>query len=524
MQELSDRILRMSDTVQEQLTDALAAFLQHNTISAEAVIERDDVIDNQRAALEEYCFALLKRASGVLEERRVQSGLRVVANLERIGDCACHIAKHCLMLSSDGQQMTVVAMEDMAQIALPGVEECVRSFVDDDLELAKAACERERRLDELYVQRLEEVATLVDGGNVHGRTMLHTLAVLKYLEKICDFVLNIGETTFYSLTGARLTYPQFEQLESLLPDGAKSATVYRHFWDGISGATVLEVGRPGDRRVVFKEGTDQKIQEEFEKAIEWEGIAPAHTPQVIAITHARGRSGILREFAEGSLLLDLLLSESHPEQKEVLMRLVADVLTDIWRTTITARRPQIDYVNQIRARLREILRRHPRLERIARDRLVSFGGLYDLLTFLESRQALLGPPFSIWMHGDLNANNVVVDHASNSVVFIDVHRSQYGDYLQDVAVLSTSTIRKFPKGKAAKGISRANEILFEAAQDFAGINGDRNFKVRLRLARARALITSARLETDAERAQRLFIEGLELLEKVAKTLNVRRKT
>jgi hypothetical protein len=93
-----------------------------------------------------------------------------------------------------------------------------------------------------------------------------------------------------------------------------------------------------------------------------------------------------------------------------------------------------------------------------------------------------------------------------------------------VAVLATSTIRKFPKGKAAKGVSRANEILFEAAHEFAGINGDRNFKVRLRLARARALITSARLETDAERAQRLFVEGLELLEKVAKTLNVRRKT
>jgi aminoglycoside phosphotransferase (APT) family kinase protein len=221
-------------------------------------------------------------------------------------------------------------------------------------------------------------------------------------------------------------------------------------------------------------------------------------------------------------MLDLLLSEAHPEVKEAVMRKVADVLTEVWTTTITPVPPKIEYIQQLRARLREILRRHPRLEKVAREQLEGHGGLFDLLTHLEPRQAWLAPPFSIWVHGDLNANNVVVDQATNGVVFIDVHRSQYGDYLQDVAVLCTSAVRRFPRGKAAKGIARANEVLLEVSEDFGRKNGDRNFAVRLRLARARALITSARLENDPERAERLFVDGLDLLKKVAKALKVGR--
>jgi aminoglycoside phosphotransferase (APT) family kinase protein len=391
------------------------------------------------------------------------------------------------------------------------------------LELAKRACEREVELDEVYVQMIEDIARRIDANQVAGHPLLHSLAVMKYLEKVTDFVLNIGETTVYAHTGSRLTYPQFRQLELVMGSDGLPVNVFRHYWDGISGATVLEMGRGQEsRRVLFKESYGQKVQDEFDKAIEWEGIAPSHTAKVIAVTHARGRTGILREFVEGSLFLDILLSPAHAEVKEAAMREVADVLSEVWKTTITPTPARIEYTQQIRSRMREILRRHPRLERVAREQLEGYGGLYDLLTHLELRESWLAPPFSIWIHGDLNANNIVVDQPSGGVVFIDVHRSQYGDYLQDVAVLCASALRRFPKGAIAKGISRANEVLLDVAEEFARKNGDKHFKVRLRLARARALITSARLESDPERAQALFVDGLDSLKKVAKSLKVGR--
>ena len=272
--------------------------------------------------------------------------------------------------------------------------------------------------------------------------------------------------------------------------------------------------------MLFKEGSSPKIQSEFERAIEWEGIAPTRTPRVVAVSHERGRTGILREYAEGSLLLDVLLSDASPEDQVAAMQRVVDVLVDIWKTTITPRKAPIDYASQIRARVRETVRRHPALEKVARDRLDDFAGLYDLLSHLEARELALAPPFSIWTHGDLNANNIVTDDTSGSVIFIDVHRSKYGDYLQDLSVLVTSPLRKFPRAKVAKGVLRANDVVLEAASEFGAQNNDRHFKERLRLARARALITSARLESDEERARILFVDGLDLLKKAAKGLRL----
>ncbi len=513
----------MGETVQQQLTDALAAFSRGDTTSAELVIERDDIVDIARSSLEERCFRALRETTTVLQERRIRSALRVIQNLERIGDAASHIAKHCLMRVSEGDEAIDVPLDDLTEISLAGLHEALESFMENDLELAQRACEREPELDAIYIRRIEEIAQLIDKGETRGRRVLHELAVLKYLEKVCDFVLNIGETTVHSVTGTRLSYPQFEELRSLLPGGGDTNGNYRHFWDGISGATVVEVGRPEGKRLVFKEGTGQKIEEEFYKSIEWEGIAPGRTAHVIGITRGKGRNGILREYAEGSLLLDVLLSDTPAQRKELLMRQVTDVLCDIWTTTITPHAAPIDYTSQIRARLREMFRRHPHLERVAKEELDDFGGLYDMLTLLAAREGWLQPPFAIWTHGDLNANNIVADGSSSGVVFIDVHRSKYGDYLQDVAVLATSAQRRFPKGKVAKGVRRANEVLFKAAEDFAETNHDVNYRVRLRLARARALITSARLELEPDRAESLFVEGLGLLRKVGKALKIGKK-
>jgi phosphate transport system regulatory protein PhoU len=522
MEALESNVLQMGRTVQEQLTDALAAFSEHDVATAEQVVVRDDVVDNLRSGLEERCFELLSLNRGVLEQRRARSALRVIYNLERIGDAASHIAKHCLMQEQEGDSTIPLPIGDLTQIALSAVDEGVRSFAEADLALARTACERESELDRLYIRRLEEIAGLIDASSIKGAAALHLLAVLKYLEKVCDFALNIGETTVFSLTGTRLSYPQFQELQALLPSEGDTTPTFRHFWDGISGATVLEVANGNGARTIFKEGTSSKIEEEFVKTIEWEDVAPGHTARVIGITHSRGRNGILREFAEGSLLLDLLLTSASADRRVAAMRPVCDVLVDIWTTTITPRPPAIDYTGQIRSKLRELLRRHPDLERKAKDELAEFGGLYDMLTQMAKREAWLAPPFSIWTHGDLNANNIVVDQDTDSVVFIDVHRSRYGDYLQDVAVLATSPVRAFPKGAAARGVKRANDVLLQAAETFAKANNDQHYKLRLRIARARALITSARLQNDEDRAEELFMEGLKLLKKVARAFKLER--
>ncbi len=79
MRDLEAGIIRMSQIVRDQLTDSLAALTRHDTKAAEACVERDDVVDSLNRSLEERCFDLIHSASGVVEERRLRSALRVIS-------------------------------------------------------------------------------------------------------------------------------------------------------------------------------------------------------------------------------------------------------------------------------------------------------------------------------------------------------------------------------------------------------------------------------------------------------------
>ena len=167
-----------------------------------------------------------------------------------------------------------------------------------------------------------------------------------------------------------------------------------------------------------------------------------------------------------------------------------------------------------------MLRRHPDLEALAKEELEKYGGIFGALDMLQKREGTLAPPFSVWVHGDLNANNAVFDSATRQVVFIDVHRSRYGDYAGDVGILLASSFRQFPKKKVARTLAVVNDVMIETITEFAHKNRDHGFDDRLKLARARALITSARLTDDADRAEALFAEGLKYLKKVMRKMRV----
>jgi phosphate transport system regulatory protein PhoU len=521
MSKLDSALNSMSDAVREQLRDALAAFGERDAASADHVVERDDVVDNRYASLEEMIFEALGEAgANVSDTRRWRAALRVLSNLERIGDAACHIAKHAIMMATDPAPSLAVDLSELADVAVESVDEGVRAFLAQDLEGAKQACEREREVDELYVKKLHQVMQLLrESAEDDIRYLMHVLAAMKYLERTGDFVLNIGEAAFYTVTGTRLKYPQFKQLETLLAEAHSNGhRVYRHFWDGISGAIVLEIDSSDGAHFLFKEGARRKMDDEIAREIEWERLAPRHTAHLIGKAQEKDRRAVLREFAAGALVQDILLAPDDNELKFAAMHALAESLVDIWMSTLVARTPELDYAHQIRSRLRDVLRRHPELEELARGELAKYGGIYGALDLLQRRESRLAPPFSVWAHGDLNANNVVYDAATRQIVFIDVHRSRYGDYAGDLGVFLTSTFRKFPKKKVTRALSVVEDTFLQRLQGFATSNHDAAFQDRLRLARARALMTSARLTDDASKAEMLFSEGLRNLKKVCRRL------
>jgi len=409
----------------------------------------------------------------------------------------------------DGRGAVPFTYARLEALAVIGIDEAMRGFLGRDAAMARQACEREPELDAEYVAQLRPLEDAMRQDPAAAGAYLDVYVVMKYLEKIGDYALNIGEQALFVATGKRLKFAQLRSLDLFGPMAGVSE--FQRFWDGISGAVVARVGGDQDTQAVFKEGSERKIHEEADRLARWDRIAPGVTPAVFGTVGAESRMALLREFINGDVLSDMLLSpERSLERKLDLAQRLAALLGSIWDRTLTDEAPADDHVAQIEQRLDDVFALHPALRSLAEGGVDGGPPLRSLLEAARLVQAEVAPKRSVWVHGDLNVNNVVV--SAGGLRLIDVHRSHFGDHLQDVGVLLVSLERapNVPPAIRAQ-LAQVAEIIAGAARAFAAAHEDERAEARLVLSRARSLITSARIVVDEEHATALFCQGLAAL-------------
>ncbi len=505
---LRDDLKKMERLVARQLQDALKAFVELDLDDAGRIAERDDIVDNLNLHIEELAQSVPVSQLQSDDARFVRSAVKVALNLERIGDAACHIARRVDIALSEGHRYVQFDMEEMEAIALAAVRESVASYLDQDIHMAESACLREPQLDAVYVRKIHELESRMRNEPDNIPFFLYWNSVLKYLEKVCDYTLNIGEQAIFLVTGRRLKFAQYQQLDRLVSASANGALAFSPYYDGLSGAAVARLS-DGEQTVVFKQGSRKKIEAEADKLREWQRLFPSLTPRIIATDRQGDREALLREFVSGVLLSDIYLSLRLLEDKLQATRDLFSLTLDIWRVTMEQGKPSTCFAGQIRSRLSEVYAMHPYLEFVS-DR----EGLGDLLDAMEEREQAISPDFQVWLHGDFNMNNVV--YRDGSIRFIDVHRSTYGDYLGDTGVFLVSTVRQpqieEPVREQLRGICR---LVREYVEAFAREQGDVHYHERLQMSLARSYLTSARVVVDEGHARWLFERGIRLLRKEA---------
>jgi hypothetical protein len=378
-------------------------------------------------------------------------------------------------------------------------------------------------LDRQYREALAETFQRLAVPGQDPAFVITHLFVAKFLERIGDSILNIGETTLFILTGERLKLHQYLHLEEMVAHVTGERRVDRvdfsQIWGGISGSRVGRLSVDHGQPLIWKEGATRKIDEEIREMEEWNRLLPGLVPDVKGRFRGEGRESFLGLFLEGTLLRDIYLTRSLAEKLRVTGRLL-ETVRDVWVATSDKVAPRVDYVRQIAERLPELYAIHPRIEQLrARETRVfgiTHGSLGDLLQRLAAIEASLAPPVSVRLHGDFNTNNIVYDPREDRIHYIDVHRSGPGDYLQDIGVFLVSNLRQpIREGHLAYDFDGINAAVREFAAEFARLIGDVHFEARLALAQARSFITSGRLVTDYDFARRIFLEGVRLLERAA---------
>lgn len=514
---LRDDITRMGAIVAHQMSLALEAFVRNDERLAQSVVEQDDAVDSLNLRVESAAFdtASLQGLSPG-NRRAIVSALKVAINLERIGDAATHIGKRVSIQQREGAVPYPYDLSAAQGLVISSIEEAVRAWLDEDLEMAKRACELEPALDGLYVDGIHAIRVVVMSDPAKFDYSLHLLAVLKYLEKVGDYVLNIGEQTIFLVTGNRLHFSQFQQLDHLLHQVGRQET-YAPFHDGISGAVVAKVG--ATKPLLYKDGNIRKIQEEVESTNAWNQIDDDLVPHIVSSVTYEDRQALLREFVDGTLLSQVFFDTADTQLQRKVTDRLCSTLNYLWERTYKEERPSPRYVDQIRKRLPEVYQLHPELQDLAEAQMRSHGKavrpLDQLLEIAELNEDRLLPSFSVWLHGDLNSNNIVFNTKEDRLKFIDIHRSGYGDYLQDLSVLLVG-LRRAPdlSPVVRRRLTAVEDNIVSFARDFASRHGDPHVDVRMRLGFARSFLTSARIVLNPTLAEWLFKQGRLCLQEV----------
>ena len=199
---LNNELIEMASLVEKSIEDATKALIYKDVELAKEVIEADKEIDNMENNIEARCLRLILQQNPVARDLRlISSILKMITDLERIGDQAQDIGEIILTLSNQTLKRDLVYLPKMAEATIKMVKESIDAFVNRDMDLANQVIEYDDVVDNLFVTIKDELIALIRDDMTSGEQSIDLLMVAKYFERIGDHAQNIAEWVVFSITG-----------------------------------------------------------------------------------------------------------------------------------------------------------------------------------------------------------------------------------------------------------------------------------------------------------------------------------
>ena len=198
---LNNELIKMGALCEEAISCAVKYLSSNDENMKVSCIEADKEIDQKERDIETLCMRLLLHQQPVAKDLRViSSALKMISDMERIGDQASDIAEMAEYTAVDAVQSKVHII-DMAAATIKMVTESVDSFVKKDINAARAVIKHDSIVDGLFDKVKGELIDAVQQRSANAETLIDMLMIAKYLERIGDHAENIAEWVIYSITG-----------------------------------------------------------------------------------------------------------------------------------------------------------------------------------------------------------------------------------------------------------------------------------------------------------------------------------
>ncbi len=199
---LNSDLIEMGNLMESQIEAATTALIDQNVELAKRVIEGDDEVDTKEKEIEARCMRLLLQQQPVASDLRlISSALKMITDMERIGDQSADISELAIFLANDKYLKELVHIPQMAQEAKKMVRGSIDAFVRRDLDLALEVIKQDDKVDELFHIVKDELIEKIRENIDNSAQAIDLLMIAKYFERIGDHSQNIAEWVCFAITG-----------------------------------------------------------------------------------------------------------------------------------------------------------------------------------------------------------------------------------------------------------------------------------------------------------------------------------
>ena len=500
----------------ESQVSKLATFLTSRSSTAgQRIVNRNGYAYNLKMRIHGSCHNHIGSAgkhSDMLSMRAMES---IATDLERITelgrDCVHSVEnitnRRCLRIKSYGPLLGHV---------IKGVRLVENAMNGHDTRIALKIGATKRRMS-TSVQQLMVKYTEALKKHRDTEDFITAIFVVRAVEQMGDALLNISEALISANLGQPVNIERYHSLKDSVARLDLDSVAIESLAETRSGSNISGISDNGDDNgyvAIFKEGQKRKVKEERQGVENCHEIFPGLAPKILSYRKRGQSASLLIEHLAGMTFEQILLNESRPLLDETCRQLTR-TLDSVWKETRNKKVVPADHMGQLASRIGEVYAIHPEFENdsmsVCGHTIPSFE---TLLKKAKTAEAKIKPPFSVYIHGDFNVDNIIYDPMEKRINFIDLHRSSYMDYIQDVSVFMVSNYRlQILEARSRARILSVARKFHQFAAKFARNAGDDTFEYRLAFGLARSFATSTRFVLDKSLARAMYLRARYLIER-----------
>ncbi|HBN11064.1 MAG TPA: phosphate transport system regulatory protein PhoU [Ruminococcus sp.] len=201
LEKLNNELIEMGALCESAIAGAVKALFNYDMTLVQSTIDTEHEIDRKEKVIESMCLKLLLQQQPVARDlRTVSSALKMITDMERIGDQASDIAE-IVKIHDLSDEKHNAHIRKMAESTIKMVTESVDAFVNKDISLAMSVIDYDDEVDDLFVKIKNDIIELIAENPENGEKAIDVLMIAKYLERIGDHATNIAEWVVFSING-----------------------------------------------------------------------------------------------------------------------------------------------------------------------------------------------------------------------------------------------------------------------------------------------------------------------------------